>query len=74
MKDEKELLISEIESLNEQIKQLGYRLRGLLDVDCNLGVCSYNPATDDLHSKLKEVQDKKALLLRLAGNLDSLKT
>ena len=73
MEKNQELLQKEIESLNEEMRQLAYRLGGLLDVDCNLGVCSYNPEADDLQSKLAEVQERKALLERIKQSLDSCK-
>lgn len=73
MKDEKEILLEQIESLNEEIRKLAYKLGGLLDVDCNLGVCSYDPEADDLQSKIREVQERKALLERITASLDSCK-
>lgn len=69
MADEKELLQKEIEDLNNRIKELAYRLGGVLDVDCNLGVCSYDPEADDLQAKLKEVHERKALLEKLMRDL-----
>ena len=71
MSEEKKLLESEIENLNEEIKELAYRLGGLLDVDCNLGVCSYDPEAEDIQKKMEEVQKKKALLKKLRENLDT---
>ena len=71
MADEKELLQKEIDDLNNRIKELAYRLGGVLDVDCNLGVCSYDPEADDLQAKLTEVQERKALLEKLMGDLPS---
>lgn len=72
MVDDKTLLQKEIDELNNRIKQLAYRLGGVLDVDCNLGVCSYDPNVDDLHQKMKEVQDRKILLEKLMANLEDL--
>ena len=69
MADDKELLRKEIDELNNQIRELAYRLGGILDVDCNLGVCSYDPEADDLQEKLKEVHERKALLEKLLGDL-----
>ena len=69
MADEKELLQKEIDDLNNRIKELAYRLGGVLDVDCNLGVCSYDPEADDLQAKLTEVQKRKALLEKLMGDV-----
>jgi hypothetical protein len=74
MEREKELLGENIEDLNEKIKKLASDLRGLLDVDCAMGVCSYNPEVDDLHAKMKEVEEKKKILKRLQANLDACAT
>lgn len=71
MDEEKKVLQDQINSLNEEIRDLAYKLGGLLDVDCNMGVCSYNPEADDLQEKMQEVQKKKELLERLRLNLDS---
>jgi hypothetical protein len=71
MEDEKALLQKQIDNLNNEIRSLAYRLGGLLDVDCNLGVCSYDPEADDLQEKMKEVQKRKALLEKIAQGLDS---
>ena len=72
MGDDRELLQKEIDALNNEMKKLAYHLGGLLDVDCNLGVCSYDPEADDLQAKMKEVQERKALLEKLMGNIASL--
>lgn len=72
MVDDKTLLQKEIDELNNQIKKLAYRLGGVLDVDCNLGVCSYDPEADDLQKKMTEVQERKALLEKLMGNLENI--
>jgi hypothetical protein len=72
MADDRELLQKEIDELNNEIRKLAYRLGGVLDVDCNLGVCSYDPEADDLHTKMKEVHERKALLEKLLGSLDNL--
>ena len=71
MEEDRKLLESQIKTLNEQLSALAYRLGGLLDVDCNMGVCAYNPEADDLQEKMKEVQKKRELLERLRLNLDS---
>ena len=71
MENDRELLQKQIDSLNDEIKTLAYRLGGLLDVDCNLGVCSYNPEADNLQDKMKEVQERKALLQKILQGLDS---
>ncbi|MEW5802025.1 MAG: hypothetical protein AB1847_07960 [bacterium] len=71
MENEKKILDREIEELNEEIKKLGHKLGGLLNVDCSFGVCTFDPETDNLQEKLKEVQEKRALLERLKGNMDS---
>lgn len=73
MEKEREVLKKQIDSLNEEIKNLAYRLGGLLDVDCNLGVCSFDPDAEDLHEKIKEVQERKVLLERIMRNLDTAK-
>ena len=72
MADDKKLLQKEIDSLNNEIRKLAYRLGGVLDVDCNLGVCSYDPEADDLQVKMKEVQQRKALLEKLMSRLEDL--
>jgi prefoldin subunit 5 len=71
VKEEKELLQSAIENLNEEIKDLAYKLEGALDIACNFGVCAYDPEADDLQDKIREVQEKKELLERIKRNIDS---
>lgn len=71
MEQEKELLEKEIAGLNEQIKKLAYDLGGLLHVDCAMGVCNFDPDADDLHEKMKEVEEKKKLLKRIRVSLDA---
>ena len=71
MEEERELLLKQIDSLNDEIKNLAYKLGGLLDVDCNLGVCSYNPDADDLQETMKEVQKRKALLQKKIHGIDT---
>ena len=71
IEDEKKLLEKQIESLNEEIKNLGYELSGLLNVDCSFGVCVYDPEAENLQDKLKEVQERKALLEQIKRNIKS---
>jgi len=70
IENDKKILEKEIESLNDEIKNLGYQLGGLLNVDCSFGVCAFDPEVDDVQEKLKEVQEKKALLEKLKQNID----
>jgi len=67
---EKEILDREIEKINHEIKTLSYKLSELLNVDCNLGVCSFDPEVDNIQDKMKEIDEKKKLLLFLKENLD----
>ena len=69
--EDKKILEKEIKKLNEKIKNLGYELSALLNVDCSFGVCSYDPEVDDLEDKMEEIQEKKALLERLMKNIKS---
>jgi len=71
MDKDRELLQKQIDSLNNEIKSLAYKLGGLLDVDCNLGVCSYNPDADDLQETMKEVQKRKGLLEKIMHGIDT---
>ena len=71
VENEKKMLEKQIESLNQEIKNLGYELSGLLNVDCSFGVCSYDPEAEDLQDKLKEVSERKALLEKIKKNLKS---
>jgi len=59
---ERQLLEEQIEKLNEEIKKLGYELSALLNVDCNLGECMFDPEADDVKEKLQEVEEKKRML------------
>ncbi|MGA1796662.1 MAG: hypothetical protein ACMUIL_12465 [bacterium] len=59
---ERALLEEQIEKLNEEIKTLGYELSALLNVDCNLGECMFDPEADDVKEKLREVEEKKRML------------
>jgi prefoldin subunit 5 len=69
--EQKNVLEGQIEALNEDIKELGYKLEGILDVGCSLGACTFDPEADDVQEKIKEVQRKRAILERLRDNLDS---
>lgn len=71
VENDKKLLDKEIESLNEEIKNLGYQLSGVLNVDCSFGVCAFDPDADSLQDKMKEIQEKRALLERLKENINS---
>jgi hypothetical protein len=71
MGQDRELLQKQIDNLNDEIKSLAYKLGGLLDVDCNMGVCSYNPDADDLQETMKEVQKRKALLEKIMKGVDT---
>lgn len=62
---EKEVLEGQIEELNEEIRRLGYRISELLNVDCTLGVCTFDPEVDNVQDKIKEVEEKKRILERL---------
>ena len=68
---ERQLIDKQIENLNEEIKNLGYELGGLLNVDCSFGVCAYDPEADNLQDKLQEVHEQKALLEKIKKNLSS---
>ncbi len=68
---ERQLLDKQIENLNEEIKNLGYELSGLLNVDCSFGVCAYDPEADNLQDKLQEVHEQKELLEKIKKNLSS---
>ena len=67
---EKEILESEIEKINKEIEKLGYQLSEILNVDCSLGVCSFDPEVDNMQDKMKEIEEKKKLLSFLKENLD----
>ncbi len=69
--EQKNVLEGQIEALNEGIKELGYKLEGILDVGCSLGVCAFDPEVDDVQEKIREVQKKRAILERLRDSLDS---
>ncbi|MGA1867382.1 MAG: hypothetical protein ACMUJM_02430 [bacterium] len=69
--DDKKILEREIANLNQEIDNLGYKLSGILNVDCSFGDCYYDPEVDDIQEKIKEVQEKKALLQRIKNNIDS---
>ena len=72
--EQKSVLESQIQALNEEIRELGYKLEGLLDVGCSLGVCAFDPEVDDVQEKLAEVQKKRTILERIRGNLDTCET
>jgi prefoldin subunit 5 len=66
-----DVLESQIGALNDEIKELGYKLEGILDVGCSLGVCAYDPEVDDIQEKIREVQKKRNILEHLKISLDS---
>lgn len=65
LEEDKKLLEKEIADLNKEIISLAYHLREVLEVDCSFGACVYDPRVDDIEKKMKEVQEKKELLLRI---------
>ena len=65
------VLTGQISALNEEIKQLASKLEGILNVDCSLGACAFDPEVDDVHEKIEEVGKKRSLLERIRNNLDS---
>ena len=69
VENQQKMLAEQIENLNEEIKNLGYQLSGLLNVDCSFGVCSYDPEAENLQDKLKEVNERKELLEQIKRNL-----
>ena len=71
IEEDKKIMEKEILNLNKQIKKLGNDLNRLLNIDCNLGVCVYDPRSDNIQDKIKEVQDKKKLIERLLKNISS---
>jgi len=70
MRNEKELLTREIENLNQEILTLSYKLNEILSIDCSFGVCFFDPEVDTIQDKMREVQEKKALLERIKKNID----
>ncbi len=66
---EKEILEKEIKKLNEEIKALGYKLGGILNVDCNFGICTFDPEADNVQEKMREIEEQKKLLEFLKDNL-----
>ena len=75
MSDEKDaqksLLQEQIEELNNEIKKLGYSLEGILDVNCSLGLCAFDPEVDDVQKKIVEVEKKRGILEKIRDSLDS---
>ena len=71
IEEDKKLMEKEIASLNEQIKKFGNDLNRVLNIDCDLGVCVYDPRVDNIREKIKEVQEKKELIERLLKNIAS---
>jgi hypothetical protein len=67
---EKKLLESELEDLNQKIKSLSYQLSELLNLDCNFGVCTFDPEVDNIQEKIKEVEKKKILIEFLKNHID----
>ena len=61
----KELLNSELENVEEEIKVLGYKLNGLLHRDCSIGACTLgilDPELDNVQGEMKEKEKKKIVL------------
>jgi hypothetical protein len=68
--DEQKLLEHEIVKLNEELKDLGYKLSELLNVDCSFGDCSFDKELDNVRDKMQEVEKTKKLLEFLKNNID----
>ena len=66
---ERKILEHEIEKLNQEIKDLGYKLSELLNVDCNFGYCSFDPELDNFQDKMEEIERTRDLLEFLKKNL-----
>ena len=71
LNNENETIEKKKENLNEEVKSLGYRVTELLSVHSSFGSYDSDPELDDVQSKMKEVEEKKALLERLKKNIDS---
>ncbi|MGA1869747.1 MAG: hypothetical protein ACMUJM_14520 [bacterium] len=67
-KRDKNVLKREIESLNDEIKNLGHRLSELLHVNCSFGKCILDPEVNMIQNRLIEAQEAKALLERIRKN------
>lgn len=70
---EKVLLEKELTEINREIKALSYKLSELLNIDCNLGVCTFDPEVNDVQGKIKEIEEKRGLLEFLKKNLEAYK-
>ena len=68
--NEQKMLEHEIGKLNEELKDLGYKLSELLNVDCNFGSCSFDKEIDNVRDKMEEVEKTKKLLEFIKNNLD----
>ena len=67
---ERKVLEHEIKKLNEEIKNLGYKLSELLSVDCNFGYCSFDPEANNVQEIMKEIEEMKRLLEYLKENIE----
>jgi len=42
-------------------------------VDCNFGVCTFDPEINNVEEKIKEVEEKRQLLEFIRGKIDAYK-
>jgi chaperonin cofactor prefoldin len=72
MADEREeLLDQETAALEEQTKELAVRMQELLGIDCASGACVFDPAIQDVETKIADVKKRKATLEEIREALNS---
>jgi len=70
-KNDNKLLRKQIDSINEEIKNLSYKLSELLNLNCSFGHCIIDPEVTAVQNRIIEAQATKALLERIKKHEDT---
>ena len=57
-----DFLREEIGIENERLKRMAVKLEELMQIDCPLGVCVFDPKIQELEHRLDEIQHRKEVI------------
>ena len=75
MADEKEEMLEKmLDDLNQQILTLAEKMEAVAGVDCEFGSCVFDPAIDDIETKIEEVERRKKVVEGMLAHLEDCAT
>jgi len=69
-KEREEYLQQQLDELDEETKKLAVQMEELAGVDCDFGVCVFDPTLDSVEKKIEDVQRRRKMI---AAMMESLK-